>query len=108
MGKHRHGFLHRLDVPSSGLVLVAKTYEAYYDLQSQLCAGEIARDYIVLCHGFMPPDLCEVNARVSWRGLQPSAAGKQGKPSRTHVKVMAHASNHGAALSLIAIRIATG
>ena len=24
--QHHHGFLHRLDVPSSGLILVAKTY----------------------------------------------------------------------------------
>ncbi|CAE7353937.1 gyaR [Symbiodinium natans] len=28
-----HGFLHRLDVPSSGLILAAKSFEAYYDLQ---------------------------------------------------------------------------
>ena len=27
------GLLHRFDIPSSGLVLVAKTCEAYYDLQ---------------------------------------------------------------------------
>jgi len=32
--QHHHGFLHRLDVPSSGLILVAKTYSAYYDLQA--------------------------------------------------------------------------
>ena len=30
---HQRGFLHRLDVPSSGLVLVAKSFEAFYDLQ---------------------------------------------------------------------------
>ena len=32
--QHHHGFLHRLDVPSSGLILMAKTYSAYYDLQA--------------------------------------------------------------------------
>ena len=26
----RHGFLHRIDVPCSGLILLAKTYEAFY------------------------------------------------------------------------------
>ncbi|CAJ1432050.1 unnamed protein product [Effrenium voratum] len=30
------GFLHRLDVPCSGLIAVAKTYEAYHDLLLQL------------------------------------------------------------------------
>ena len=29
---HQHGFLHRLDLPSSGLVLTAKNYQAFYDL----------------------------------------------------------------------------
>ncbi len=29
---HQHGFLHRLDLPSSGLVMTAKTYQAFYDL----------------------------------------------------------------------------
>lgn len=30
------GFLHRLDVPNSGLLLVAKSYRAYYELQPGL------------------------------------------------------------------------
>eukprot|EP00746_Dinoflagellata_sp_MGD_P047607 gnl/MRDRNA2_/MRDRNA2_217493_c0_seq1.p1 gnl/MRDRNA2_/MRDRNA2_217493_c0~~gnl/MRDRNA2_/MRDRNA2_217493_c0_seq1.p1 ORF type:complete len:106 (+),score=7.68 gnl/MRDRNA2_/MRDRNA2_217493_c0_seq1:2-319(+) len=29
---HSYGFLHRLDTPCSGLILTAKTYEAYYYL----------------------------------------------------------------------------
>ena len=49
--EHAFGFLHRIDVPSSGLVLVAKTYKAYYDLQLQLNVGKLSRDYVVLCHG---------------------------------------------------------
>ena len=47
------GFLHRLDVPSSGLILVATTYGAYYDLQLQLRSGMIGRDYVVLNHGWL-------------------------------------------------------
>merc|ERR1719198_1949977 len=52
--EHNCGFIHRLDVPCSGLILVAKTYEAYYDLVVQLNAGKIIRDYIVLCHEWVP------------------------------------------------------
>ncbi|CAE8657803.1 unnamed protein product [Polarella glacialis] len=102
------GFLHRLDVPSSGLILAAKTYEAYYDLQVQLNAGEISRDYVVLCHGWVPTQLQDIRARVYWRGLLPTSSGELGKPSRTQLKVLAHAARKGSALSLVAVRIATG
>lgn len=32
----QQGFLHRLDVPSSGLILAAKSFRSYYDLQAHL------------------------------------------------------------------------
>ncbi|CAE8588905.1 unnamed protein product [Polarella glacialis] len=106
--EHQCGFLHRLDVPSSGLVLAAKTYEAYYDLKVQLNAGEIARDYVILCHGWVRPCLKDIKAKVYWRGLLPTVAGDQGKPSWTRLKVTAHARHRSTALSLVAVRIATG
>eukprot|EP00439_Symbiodinium_sp_Y106_P063971 s540_g9.t8 len=37
--QHDYGFLHRVDVPCSGLILFAKSFRAYYDLQVQLRAG---------------------------------------------------------------------
>ncbi|CAE8656583.1 unnamed protein product [Polarella glacialis] len=106
--EHQCGFLHRLDLPSSGLVLAAKTYEAYYDLKVQLNAGEIARDYVILCHGWVRPCLKDIKAKVYWRGLLPTIAGDQGKPSWTRLKVTAHAWHRSTALSLVAVRIATG
>ena len=69
--QHNFGFLHRLDVPSSGLILVAKTYEAFYDMQVQLHAGDMHRDYTVLCHGVLPRTLSEIAAR-----LQPTEDGQ--------------------------------
>ncbi|CAE8687268.1 unnamed protein product [Polarella glacialis] len=105
---HQCGFLHRLDLPSSGLILAAKTYEAYYDLKVQLNAGEIARDYVVLCHGWVKPCLTSIKAKVFWRGLSPTSAGDQGKPSLTRLKVTAHARHRATALSLVTVRIATG
>lgn len=90
--EHRCGFLHRLDVPSSGLILVAKTYEAYYGLQLQLNAGSLARDYYVLGHGLWVSAREEVStrvyeslARVTW-----SRVCRRGKPSVTRVKAAAH------------------
>ncbi|CAE8602521.1 unnamed protein product [Polarella glacialis] len=106
--EYQLGFLHRLDVPCSGLVLAAKTYEAYYDLSLQLNAGEISRDYVILCHGWIRPSLKDIRASVSWRGLEPTSAGEQGKPSLTRLKVIAHAWRETVALSLVAVQIGTG
>jgi len=107
---HQYGFLHRLDVPGSGLVLTAKTYEAYYDLQLQLNAGEVVRDYVVLCHGWVPPERSEVAARVHWdRGSSaPSRVLPRGKPARTRIKTLAHAVRGNKAFSLVVMRIGTG
>ena len=63
---HGFGFLHRLDVPASGLVLFAKTYKACYDLQLQLNVGGVTHDYVVLCHGWMSPEHWEITVRVYW------------------------------------------
>eukprot|EP00913_Durusdinium_trenchii_P029478 g27631.t1 len=52
-----HGFLHRLDVPTSGLILVAKTHRAFYDMRLQLASGLLKRE-----------------PRLSWRRLATTAA----------------------------------
>ncbi|CAE8733389.1 unnamed protein product, partial [Polarella glacialis] len=64
--RHQRGLLHRLDVPSSGLVLAAKTYEAYFDLQLQLQTGSVIREYVVLCHGWLEPSRGQVEAPIHW------------------------------------------
>ena len=82
---HNHGFLHRLDVPSSGLILVAKTYEAFYDLQVQLHAGELGRNYTVLCHGWLPRSISEIEASTWCEEDRPTLCGGRGKPASTKV-----------------------
>lgn len=106
---HRHGFLHRLDVPSSGLVLVAKTYTAYFDLQLQLCEGCMVRDYTVLCHGWMPPTRRRITSRLHFDKIESLGVIKaRGKPAETAVDVLAHVALKEGAFSLMAIRIRTG
>ncbi|CAE7275958.1 unnamed protein product [Symbiodinium natans] len=105
------GFLHRLDAPCSGLILVAKTYEAYYDLLLQMNSGQVVRDYIILCHGWVPAAKEMIAAPLYWaEGTRlPSEVRHYGKPSVTQVKVLAHAhSGSGAEMSLVAVRILTG
>eukprot|EP00440_Ansanella_granifera_P052411 gb/GFBE01056830.1/.p1 GENE.gb/GFBE01056830.1/~~gb/GFBE01056830.1/.p1 ORF type:complete len:400 (+),score=50.07 gb/GFBE01056830.1/:1-1200(+) len=109
--RHQYGFLHRLDVPSSGLILVAKTYEAYYDLSFQLHAGRVQRDYTVLCHGWVCPEQEEVSAPIHWTNGSAGASTVQvqgGKPARTHLQVICHMLRGQQRFSLLAVRIATG
>jgi len=83
---HEYGFLHRLDTPSSGLITTAKTYEAYYNLKFQLSVGTLVRDYVVLCHGYIPPERRMINARVYHKSVEGNLASticQRGKPSKT-------------------------
>ena len=112
---HQHGFLHRLDLPSSGLIIAAKTYRAFYHLMLQLHSGAIQRDYIVLCHGWVFPGSQRIEAGIVWSKFagsdQPSmTAGEPnaGKPAVTNLRVQAHLLRGEQRLSLVAIRISTG
>ena len=126
--KCKNGFLHRLDVPSSGLILVAKKYNAYFDLLMQLHRGEIHRDYLVLLHGLAQRKVVAVRlakeALTSWSGRQHVVKDffhgnekqgkkikslKKGKPSLTELRVGGWAATReGGSLSLAAIRIGSG
>ena len=103
---HGCGFLHRLDVPSSGLVLAATTYHAWYELQMQLVSGSLLREYVVLCLGWVPTSLRCISARL--RSGETVSSGHLGKPCVTHLKVVAHARRMRRAMSLAAVQILTG
>jgi len=104
----RRGYLHRLDVPSSGLLLAARDYLAFYDLQLQMHTGCIQREYVVVCHGWMPATRIEVDAPIFARAQLTSEVSSRGKPSLTRFKVLAHALRNGTACSLLLVQIATG
>ncbi|CAE8703327.1 unnamed protein product, partial [Polarella glacialis] len=95
----------------SGLILVAKSYEAYNDMLMQMAKGEVVRDYLVLCHGWLSHSRTEILARVHWWTTGRETASRvcpAGKPASTRLKLLARAELGGQALSLIAIRIDTG
>uniref|UniRef100_A0A7S0BA90 Pseudouridine synthase RsuA/RluA-like domain-containing protein n=1 Tax=Pyrodinium bahamense TaxID=73915 RepID=A0A7S0BA90_9DINO len=107
-----YGFLHRLDLPSSGLVLAGTTFEGLYSLRGQLNTYCLAREYATLCHHVAPPSL-DVDARVdatSTRVLR-SAVGDLGRPASSRLLAPAHLRRAGpplAALCLLVVRIRTG
>lgn len=87
------GMPQRLDASSSGLVLVAKTYQAYYALRLQLSLQTLERDYVVLCHGFVPASLKVIDASLHYRpaeGTGPTRVDVHGRPAMTRVTAIAH------------------
>eukprot|EP00930_Biecheleria_cincta_P058215 TRINITY_DN44070_c0_g1_i1.p1 TRINITY_DN44070_c0_g1~~TRINITY_DN44070_c0_g1_i1.p1 ORF type:complete len:670 (-),score=106.31 TRINITY_DN44070_c0_g1_i1:28-2001(-) len=112
---HERGFLHRLDVSSSGLVLHARSFEALLDLRWQQDTHCVTREYLVLVHGHLGP-LRQVRTSdvplVERSGG--SAAASNGRPARTLIYPVAWLTNdasNGArsgSFSLLAIRLVTG
>lgn len=61
---NRAGIVHRLDKETSGLLLIAKTPQTFYDLQLQFKEREISKKYITLVHGKIVPSAGEIKASV--------------------------------------------
>jgi 23S rRNA pseudouridine1911/1915/1917 synthase len=48
-----YGILHRLDRGTSGALLIAKSFESFYDLRLQFACGMIVKEYTALATGWM-------------------------------------------------------
>mmetsp|Transcript_65553 Transcript_65553/g.207166 ORF Transcript_65553/g.207166 Transcript_65553/m.207166 type:complete len:322 (+) Transcript_65553:27-992(+) len=111
-----YGFLHRLDVPSSGLILAATSFEGLYSLRGQLNTYCLAREYITVCHSLAPPAL-KVDARVDATSTQVlrSAISDSGRPASSFLRTPAHLlrcvdpdlRTHSG-ICIVAVRIRTG
>ena len=51
----RSGIVHRLDKETSGCLIIAKTPEAFTELQRQFRAREVKKEYLALVHGMVEP-----------------------------------------------------
>eukprot|EP00434_Breviolum_minutum_P035325 symbB.v1.2.031262.t1/scaffold3610.1/size53317/2 len=109
---HQRGFLHRLDVPSSGLLLIAQSYEVLMDLKFQLSTGLLERDYLVLSHGHMPERL-SIQSRISWKSQGPDAneaslVDVAGRNSKTNLLTRSRLRGMQRPFSFLEISICTG
>jgi len=60
----RAGIVHRIDKETSGILLVAKTPQAFENLQKQFKERAIKKTYLALCHGKIAPETGEINVPV--------------------------------------------
>lgn len=66
----RDGIVHRLDKETSGLLLIAKTKEAFEKLQAEFKNREVSKTYTALLHGKVEPLEGRIEAtvgRLPWR-----------------------------------------
>lgn len=60
----RAGIVHRIDKETSGCLIIAKTPEAFVELQRQFKAREVEKTYIALVHGKFEREQGIINAAV--------------------------------------------
>lgn len=106
----RAGIVHRIDKETSGILLIAKTLQAFTELQRQFKERLIDKSYLALVHGQLVPPKGEINApvgRLPWNrerfGVIP-----EGRESRTEYQVLAHGTRKKETFSLVAFFPHTG
>jgi 23S rRNA pseudouridine1911/1915/1917 synthase len=86
----RPGIVHRLDVGTSGLLVVARTPDAYRSLVGQLAAHTVDRRYLALVWGTVASDAGLVDAPIGRAATDPTqmAVAANGRPARTRYQVL--------------------
>lgn len=102
----RAGIVHRLDVGTTGLMVVAKSERAYSDLKRQFHDREVDKIYHAVVQGHPDPLSGTIDAPI---GRHPGAQWRfavtaDGKPSVTHYETL----EAMRAASLVEVRLETG
>lgn len=102
------GFIHRLDTPSSGLILTATDFEGYCCLEWQMYTYEISREYHVVGHGLAKVPQCEVVARIE--DVNVARVADNGRPAHSRIRFLADIRRTvgGPSYCIVGIRIFTG
>jgi 23S rRNA pseudouridine1911/1915/1917 synthase len=85
--KSRNGIVHRLDKDTSGVLIIAKSAEVFYDIQNQFKEREVEKEYYAYLIGEIKDSRFEVNAPIARnpRNRVKMAVTVSGKPAITTV-----------------------
>jgi 23S rRNA pseudouridine1911/1915/1917 synthase len=86
-GSLRPGIVHRLDAGTSGLMIVAKTDQAYAVLRSMFRAHAVQRWYLALVRGIVANDAFAVDAPLGRRAAKIVLDVTQGRRAETRFEV---------------------
>jgi len=105
----RPGIVHRLDKGTSGLLVVARTAEAYRSLAAQLAARQVERRYLTLVWGELEGERGVIDAPLSRAPADRTriAVVASGREARTGFQVLARYSRPSV-LTLLTCRLETG
>lgn len=106
--QHRPGIVHRLDKDVSGLMVIAKTQQAFQALKQQFQTRTIKKDYLALVYGLLPKDTDTIHLKISrskTKGRMVARSGEQeGKEAITHYDVLKRFST----CTYVSVNILTG
>lgn len=102
----RQGIVQRLDVGTSGLMMVAKTEDAYLKLKDMFRNREIKKIYHALAQGHLEPAIGTIDAPIDRHPKEDykMAVVSDGKPSITHYEVI----EYYRSVSLLKVELETG
>lgn len=105
----RPGIVHRLDSGTSGLMVVARTQEAYEHLVAEMSEHEVTREYVALAWGHFDAESGVIDADIGRDPRDPlkMAVVHGGKWARTHF-VVEEVFDEPDALSLVKCSLETG
>jgi 23S rRNA pseudouridine1911/1915/1917 synthase len=105
-GASRPGIVHRLDVGTSGLIVVAKTDRAHLNLAEQFESRSVKKSYIALVYGVVKEDSGKIEAPIGRdpRNRVKMAVTPDGRPATT----LYHVVERFDEFSLLDVEIKTG
>ena len=106
---HRPGIVHRLDRGTSGLMVVARTDEAYDDLVAQLSVHDVEREYEALVWGVLDTPRGTIDAPIGRSRRNPllMTVSAEGRYARTHYETV-EAFDDPVAATRVVCRLETG
>lgn len=95
----RPGIVHRLDKDVSGLMVIAKTQNAFDDLKQQFAQRKTHKSYVALVHGRPPQEQGEIKFKIARSKSKPRMAARpthepEGQAAWTHYKILKTFKNH--------------
>ncbi len=95
-GELRPGIVHRLDLDTSGLMVIAKTQPAHQLLTEQLKNREFQKEYLAVAVGMVTPESGTIDAPIARdsRHRQKMAVDAGGRAARTHYETLEELEGH--------------
>lgn len=106
MSGERAGIVHRLDRPTSGVMICAKTPDALYHLQKQFSQRKAKKTYLAVVDGAVKPPKALIDMPIERNPKRPQTfrTGSNGKPALTEYRVL----KTDGLISLLELKPATG